>query len=342
MRTVLNRWTAVATAASCGLLMVSSTAVLAHKNDPAATDAPFIAAEAWAFPVSTAPSPQVLALIHDGNKVLRVPGSTRSYRLSQLSLFNTPDWFPQAHPPMPEVVAHGRKPAWACSFCHLPDGEGEPASASLAGLPEAYILEQIRAFRSGERGKGPWPTTQDMDMEAQRVTDADLQQAAKYFSALHFKPQTRVVETASVPKTYWDSFSLVPDPSKARESIGERIVEVPANFKLYWLRDDQSGFIAYVPPRSIERGAVIAANGAGAAPACEACHGARLEGQTIPGIGVVPPFAGRSPTYIVRELILFRLGKRTNPGATPMRAEVAHLTLKDMIDVAAYAASRKP
>jgi cytochrome c553 len=50
----------------------------------------------------------------------------------------------------------------------------------------------------------------------------------------------------------------------------------------------------------------------------------------------------RSPTYIVRELIRFRLGQRTNPGAAPMRFEVSHLTLPDMIDVAAYAASRKP
>jgi cytochrome c553 len=59
-------------------------------------------------------------------------------------------------------------------------------------------------------------------------------------------------------------------------------------------------------------------------------------------MGDIPYLAGRSPAYIARELILFRLGKRTNPGAALMLAEVSQLTVKDMVDVAAYAASRSP
>ncbi len=60
------------------------------------------------------------------------------------------------------------------------------------------------------------------------------------------------------------------------------------------------------------------------------------------GAGNIPPLAGRSPTYIVRELILFRTGKRSNPEAAPMRLEASQLSVRDMIAVAAYAASRKP
>src|SRR2546429_3462398 len=37
--------------------------------------------------------------------------------------FNPPDWFPEEHPPMPEIVATGRKPARACALCHLPTGD---------------------------------------------------------------------------------------------------------------------------------------------------------------------------------------------------------------------------
>jgi cytochrome c553 len=81
---------------------------------------------------------------------------------------------------------------------------------------------------------------------------------------------------------------------------------------------------------------VIAAKGIGTAPACESCHGAKLQ-----GVGLIPPLAGRSPTYIVRELILFRTGKRSNPQAVPMVQEASQLSVNDMIDVAAYAASRK-
>lgn len=103
------------------------------------------------------------------------------------------------------------------------------------------------------------------------------------------------------------------------------------------MRDTRFGFVAYVPPGSIARGAAIAAKGIGQAQACETCHGADLR-----GVGNIPPLAGRSPTYIVRQLILFRLGGRVNAAAVPMREEASHLTLKDMIAAAAYAASRKP
>ena len=67
--------------------------------------------------------------------------------------FNPPDWFPDEHPPMPQVVAHGGpKPAGrACAQCHLPSGDGHPESASLAGLPAGYIIRQMERFQTGIR-----------------------------------------------------------------------------------------------------------------------------------------------------------------------------------------------
>lgn len=294
------------------------------------------AAEAWAFPVSPTADPKAAA--PDLSKAVHVAGSTRSYTRGEISLLDSPpDWFPQDHPPMPRIVAHGRKPAWACAACHLPDGEGAPATAALTGLPRAYILEQLAAFRHGLRGASRPRTTRDMAHEARNLDSADMQQAVAYFSSLAFRPRTRVVETATVPKTHWREYVLMTNRNGAREPIGARIIVTPADVGDYEDRDARTEYVAYVPPGSIARGAIIAAKGVGAVLPCESCHGTSLQ-----GVGNIPPLAGRSPVYIARELILFRTGERTNRGAAPMRLEASRLSVGDMIAVAAYAASRRP
>jgi cytochrome c553 len=320
-----------------GIVLIGISCATAFAQSPPQTpDTEFHAAMAWAFPLNPPSDPN--ARKPDMHKPLHVPGSTRTYTIADYDdMFNAPDWFPQDHPPMPRIVAQGREPAWACAYCHLPNGQGRPENAPLAGLPAAYIVEQVRAFRSGERVSGRPETAKWMPAEARNVNDADLKLAAKYFSSLHFKPWTRVVESASVPKTHVAHWMLVPDADGKREPIRDRIIETSTDIARTELRDTRFGFVAYVPPGSIARGAVIASQGTGAAVACESCHGPDLR-----GVGNIPPLAGRSPTYIVRELILFRLGGRANAAAQPMRAEASQLTLRDMIAVAAYAASRRP
>jgi len=239
---------------------------------------------------------------------------------------------------MPEIVSAGHKPAVeGCGGCHLVTGTGVPSTAALAGLPRTYILEQIAAFRDDERGVSTVPTLQTMPGEVRSLDDADAQLAADYFSKMKFVSHTRVVETATVPKAHWNYFVLRPDRDGARELLGERIIETPSDFQDYVANDDRGSFIAYVPPGSIARGGMIAAKGVHGGQACESCHGGDLQ-----GVGDIPPLAGRSPTYIVRELILFQTRQRTNPAAAPMQLEATHLTVPEMIDVAAYAASRKP
>jgi cytochrome c553 len=307
------------------------------------SDAAIHAAEAWAFPVfPPPPDPHAPKPRPDPHKVLHVTGSAVSYTQAQMDGMDDADWFPQDHPPAPQIVKVGRKPTRPCALCHRISGAGVPATATLDSLPKAYILEQVEAFRAGQRGMGGPETAHDMVEEARALTPADLQQAVDYFSSTPFVPRVHVIETASVPKTHWKYFVLVPDKGGAREPIGERIIETPVNFRDYENRDARVGYVAYVPIGSIARGTLIAAQGKGPAASCESCHGTKLEGRTMPGIGVVPPLAGRSPTYIVRELILFREGNRSDPAAAPMRAEAAALTVPEMIDVAAYAASRKP
>jgi cytochrome c553 len=246
-------------------------------------------------------------------------------------MFVAPDWWPRDHPAMPQIVARGRGKAWPCAHCHLPTGLGRPEDAATAGLPLAYILEQVRAFRDGER------VSPIMHEELSHVSDADLKLAAEYFSSLRFTPWTKVVGVATAPKLHVEESMWVPNKGSAREPIGERVIVTPVNLERTTLGDSRSGYIAYVPPGSIERGAAIAAKGVGTAPACESCHGTDLQ-----GVGDIPPLAGRMPNYIVHELILFQTGKRANPGAAPMVQEASQLTVGDMVDVAAYAASRKP
>jgi cytochrome c553 len=343
MRTKFEVSIAVAAVVFSVLVASASASIAANGGATSSSDAAIHAAEAWAFPVfPPPPDPHAPKPRPDQHKMLHVTGSTVSYTQSQLDGMDDVDWFPQDHPAAPQIVKVGRKPARPCAECHTISGAGVPATATLDSLPKAYILEQVAAFRAGQRGTGGPETAHDMLDEARALTPADLQQAAEYFSSTKFIPRVNVIETASVPKTHWKYFVLVPDKGGAREPIGERIVETPGDFHDYEYRDARVGYVAYVPPGSIARGASIAAKGEGSAASCELCHGSKLEGQTMPGIGVVPPLAGRSPTYIVRELILFREGKRSDPAAAPMRAEASALAIPEMIDVAAYAASRKP
>ena len=95
-------------------------------------------------PAETQPAEEVL---------LEIPGSTEKFPLSRINdPFNAPDWRPNSHGPMPDVVAKGRKPAvMACAFCHTPTGQGRPENSSLAGLSEGYIRQQLLDYRSGRR-----------------------------------------------------------------------------------------------------------------------------------------------------------------------------------------------
>jgi cytochrome c553 len=100
---------------------------------------------AWAYPVN----PSDLKLPADDGTLRRVPDSSAGFTLTQVrDLFFAPDWHPGDHPPMPEIVARGRKPdVRACGVCHRADGPGGPENSGLAGLPAAYIVQQMADFK---------------------------------------------------------------------------------------------------------------------------------------------------------------------------------------------------
>ena len=294
---------------------------------------------AWAFPVNPPSKPTRRPPSPD--KLEHVPGSPVGYTDRQLgNEFFTADWFPGEHPPMPTIVAHGRKPARPCGYCHLATGNGGPAEAALPGLPASYIIEQLDEFRAGRRAAAQPDMTSAREMihEARDVSPTDAAAAAQYFSRLRFTSHFHVVETDRVPRTRVEEVSLyVRIPGAGSETLGARIVEVPDDAQQWQLGNPHTEFTAYVPKGSIARGAQLVASGDGAAP-CRTCHGADLQGMSGDG----PPLAGRSPSYLVRQLYDIQHGTRRGPTVAPMLPEVAHMTPADRIAIAAYLASLKP
>jgi len=239
---------------------------------------------------------------------------------------------------MPDVVAHGRKAAnaRACALCHLTSGGGQPESAFIAGLPVGYITRQMADFKSGARqGAGAVA----MIPIAQGLSEEDFKAAAEYFTSLKIPIWYKVVETATVPKSYLRNGAMrLPVEHGGTEPIGNRIIELPQDDESAESRNPRIGFVAHVPPGSIEKGEAIVTTGAdGKTLPCAACHGPNLK-----GLGDVPPIIGRSPMYIYRQLNDIKIGTRNGAMVPLMKGVVEKLTDGDMIAVAAYLVSRGP
>jgi len=134
---------------------------------------------------------------------------------------------------------------------------------------------------------------------------------------------------------------VITDTARSEPLVG-RILETPIDLvKSEDLDDPRSGYSAYVPMGSIARGRELATVGIGGGTAqrdrggaCVLCHGAELR-----GMGDAPPIAGRSPSYLVRQLYDFKTGARNGRLSALMQPVAARLTTSQMTDLAAYIAS---
>jgi cytochrome c553 len=290
----------------------------------------------WAYPVNP---PDFKPPEEDGVP-RRVPGSSATYSVTQLrDRFIAPVWHPSEHPPLPPVVAQGRKPdVFACGFCHRADGPGGPENANLAGQPAAYIMQQMVDFRSGARKTSVAKRNVDLMISLSKpMTDAEIADAAAYFAALKPRAVIKVVETDTVPKTFITFNHLAALPSGEKEPIGKRIVDVPEVLEQFANRDTHAQFIAYVPPGSVKRGEALVKTGAGKTIQCTICHGPDLK-----GLGNMPGIVGRSPSYMVRQLYDLKSGARAGPYSSMMKPVVAELSVDDMAQIAAYLATQAP
>jgi cytochrome c553 len=292
---------------------------------------------AWAYPWA----PDFKAAPDDGVP-RHVPDSTAAFTVTQeRNLFFAPDWHPDDHPPMPDVVAHGRPPeVRACGSCHRTEGTGGPENASLAGLPAAYIVQQMADYKSGARkfsGPQRGPVLLMIGV-AKAANDAEVQAAAEYFSSLKPKSVIKVVETDTVPETQIARVFYAIVKNGGTEPIGDRILEVPVDIEQFEHRDPRSQFVAYVPKGSVTKGEALAkTGGSGTTMPCATCHGPELKGADL-----APGIAGRSPSYLARQLYDFQQHSRQGNAGALMAPVVEKLSQNDMISLAAYVSSLKP
>jgi cytochrome c553 len=311
------------------LLAVAVLAVMSRAAEP----------PAWAYPVLMAAGPRA----PDDGQARHVPDSEVVYTLTQIAAIGgrVPDWHPEEHPPMPDIVAKGRPPqVFACAYCHLPTGAGRPENASLAGLTAAYIKQEMLAFKNGDRpGSERRRVPQTVMIAiAKAVTPAEIEEAAAYFASLKPASFVKVIEAATVPKTVVAGWTLTPALDGGTEPIGNRIVEMPEDFARFEHRDSRTPYLAYVPVGSVQRGAdLVATGGNGRTLLCVTCHGPELK-----GLADVPRLAGRSPSFLMRQLYDLRSGVRKGGASELMKPVVAKLSDEDLVDIVAYIASRAP
>ncbi len=76
-------------------------------------------------------------------------------------------------------LADGQTKARACAVCHGPLGVAvAPDTPNLAGQPAAYLVQQLRAYRSGARKH------EVMSVMAKPLTDADIDLLSAWFAAI--------------------------------------------------------------------------------------------------------------------------------------------------------------
>ena len=76
----------------------------------------------------------------------------------------------------------GRQKAQLCAACHGPMGLAAIANTpNLAGQPEVYLSEQLKAYRSGKRSHDM------MSLIAKPLTDAEIASLAAWYSSLQIE-----------------------------------------------------------------------------------------------------------------------------------------------------------
>ena len=309
---------------------------------------------AWAYNVGPAPAPGAApargaapaapaAAPAPDTTLQHLAGSTGAFTFTQIrDAFGPADWYPGDHPTMPNIVAYGKRPdVRACSLCHYPNGKGRPENAGVAGLPVSYFLQTMADFRSGAR-KSAEPrkaNTNIMIAIAKGRTDEELKAAAEYSGSMKWTPWIKVVEANTVPKTRVQGGMFLKLDGSETEPIGDRLIETPDNAEhTEQLRDPHSAFTAYVPVGTLKKGeALVKTGGNGKTTQCSVCHGADLK-----GLGPVPGLAGRSPSYVARQMFDMQQGARKGVWTELMSGVVAKLTNDDLLAISAYTASLAP
>ncbi|MSO82807.1 MAG: c-type cytochrome [Acidobacteria bacterium] len=314
----------------------------------------------WAYAWSTQPKPDDKAAPQAApNRNLRpnedpqeqtkpqtVQGSSAKYSLVDIrDGHNVIDWFPGDHPAMPSIIKNGPaslgESARGCGSCHLPNGKGRPENAPPAGQPAGYTVQQLRDFRDGKRYTADprKPNTFTMIALAKAMTEDEMRQSAEYFARMPWTPWMRVVEADTIPEMHLEPGNMyVSTGSGKTEPLSGRIVEAPENeFQANGVRNTRSGWVVYTPVGSLARGKNLVTTGGGKTVGCATCHGTDLM-----GLADIPGIAGRSPSYMMRQLWDMKRGTRDGLWAEMMKPVIANLNVDDLTAIVGYLASITP
>lgn len=76
----------------------------------------------------------------------------------------------------------GRLKAQMCATCHGPWGQASmPNTPHLAGQPAQYLIEQLKAYRSGKRSH------EIMSLIAKPLTDAEIADVSAWYASLEIE-----------------------------------------------------------------------------------------------------------------------------------------------------------
>jgi cytochrome c553 len=187
----------------------------------------------------------------------------------------------------------GKEKAGVCSACHGPTGvSASPMFPDLAGQNDAYIIKQLKDFKSGAR------TDAMMAPMAANLSDADMADLAAHFSSL---PSAN--EQAAAAESSGESTGSAPTTAPAAGNVE---------------------IVSSTPAAAIYAGDVAA--GKTKAATCAACHGA--DGNSL--IPMYPSLAGQSANYIAKQLADFKSGDRKDPVMAGMVAALTPADMNDL------------
>ena len=268
--------------------------------------------------------------------LLRLAGSDRTFTVTEItSPYNPADWFPNDHPPMPDIVAHGKEATRfrACAICHYPNGQGLMQNGPVAGLPVDYFLRQIADFASGRRMSADLNKANAFEMAAmaRNLTPEEARAAAEYFASMPFKPWIRVVESETVPVfTATVNGLFLKADGTATEPLGRRLDRDAGEH----LREQ------HAPQPALRHGRLRAGGEhQGRRDTREDRRRRTYAGlrnmprSYLKGTALAPPIAGRQPGYMARQMYDFQQGTRNGEMAQMMKPAVEKLTGDDLIAI---------
>ena len=221
------------------------------------------------------------------------------------------------------------------------NGQGVVGVPDIGGLPAPYIVEQVKAFRTGTRTSaepGRVATKAMIDV-AKAWSDEDIKAAARYFASLPRRTPMKVVQSdvAPIMKMERWGWTYVDPSNRGSHNLHGSVAEAPESLAKVFMGDLSNRQVVYVSRQTLDEGEALVRTGGQGGQPCAACHGADLRGTPV-----APPLAGRDPGYLARQLWDIRAGARSGPAVAAMQGPARGLSPHDITAIAGYLASRTP